>query len=178
MTNFTDIRDFSARPLRALSRAGASGRLQGASSERLLWLRAISIADPSAVIPPKRREAVTVSPSSSSCSAATTAVCTSAFAGQLGAETFARFRPSLRRTRECGREKRSDASPPCRQWPTRASCRFSAQETAKAAGGARDGLPPLHHLRYFGRITRSAYRASCGATSPARCRCLRASTGA
>ena len=80
MTNFTDIRDF----LRAHCARYPELALQDVF--KALYQSAFGcehlIADPSAAADssaPKRREAVTVSPSSSSCSAATTAVCTSAF---------------------------------------------------------------------------------------------------
>lgn len=80
MTNFTDIRDF----LRAHCARYPELALQDVF--KALYQSAFGcehlIADPSAAADYIRAEAArsgTVSPSSSSCSAATTAVCTSAF---------------------------------------------------------------------------------------------------
>lgn len=77
MTNFTDIRDFlrvhcARYPELALQDVFKALYQSAFGCEHL-------IADPSAAADYIRAEAVTVSPSSSSCSAATTAVCTSAF---------------------------------------------------------------------------------------------------
>lgn len=79
MTNFTDIRDFlrahcARYPELALQDVFKALYQSTFGCEHL-------IADPSAAADYIRAEAVTVSPSSSSCSAATTAVCTSAFCG-------------------------------------------------------------------------------------------------
>ena len=94
MTNFTDIRDFlrahcARYPELALqdvfkalyqSAFGCEHLIADTSAAAEGIRREAAEAGPSQTTSaPKRREAVTVSPSSSSCSAATTAVCTSAF---------------------------------------------------------------------------------------------------
>lgn len=81
MTNFTDIRDFlrahcARYPELALQDVFKALYQSAFGCEHLI---ADPVLPPQTTSAPKRREAVTVSPSSSSCSAATTAACTSAF---------------------------------------------------------------------------------------------------
>lgn len=178
MTNFTDIRDF----LRAHCAHYPELALQDVF--KALYQSAFGcehlIADPSAAADYIRAEAARsgdrISELVELLSGDYCRVHLGILQDGLNAETFARLFALSARHEECGREKLEAMLTALQTMADAASCRFLRRRRRKLLrGGARTAFRRCTTPRYFGRITRLR-TASCGATSPARCRCLRAST--
>ena len=144
MTNFTDIRDF----LRAHCARYPELALQDVF--KALYQSAFGcehlIADPSAAADYIRAEAARsgdrISELVELLRRRLLPRAPRRFAGRLAAagRTFARLFALSARHEECGARKASKrCSPPCRQWPTRASCRFLRRRRRRKLlrGGAR-----------------------------------------
>ena len=176
MTNFTDIRDF----LRAHCARYPELALQDVF--KALYQSAFGcehlIADPSAAADYIRAEAARsgdrISELVELLGGDYCRVHLGILQDGLSAETFARLFALSARHEECGREKLEAMLTALQTMADAGELPFSVQETL-LRDGARTAFRRCTTPRYFGRTTRPR-TASCGATSPARCRCLRAST--